>query len=257
MKKIILTIIYTIQAFCIVSAQSGTIKYNYSINSVKKTSNGLLGFCEAKLYFTDSFFIYSEINPNSSKTETEISKNSENNATVKFNTDEQFLFEYLYNSKTKESFIKDFIFLKKYYYKTKESNPNWILSNEKKKIDTFNCQKATTIFNGRTWIAWFTLDIPYPYGPWKLHGLPGLILEASDTEGKYTFTFTSISNNGTLDKTPLFNEWQNKSINSTQQDYMNIKKKKINELESKAKSFGGSNITGGSFKFGETRDIDL
>lgn len=34
---------------------------------------------------------------------------------------------------------------------------------------------ATTQFRGLTYTAWFALDIPINEGPWKFHGLPGLI----------------------------------------------------------------------------------
>ncbi len=52
----------------------------------------------------------------------------------------------------------------------------------------YNCQKATTTFRGLTWTVWFTLDLPYSDGPWKLCGLPGLILRAYDSKCNYFFT---------------------------------------------------------------------
>ena len=47
---------------------------------------------------------------------------------------------------------------------------------------------ATADFRGRRWTAWFATDIPISDGPWKLGGLPGLILEAYDKGHQYTFT---------------------------------------------------------------------
>ena len=47
---------------------------------------------------------------------------------------------------------------------------------------------ATANFRGRHWTAWFATDIPVSDGPWKLGGLPGLILEAYDKGHQYTFT---------------------------------------------------------------------
>lgn len=40
---------------------------------------------------------------------------------------------------------------------------------------------------------WYTLDLPYNDGPWKLSGLPGLIMKADDTKGDYSFTAISIT----------------------------------------------------------------
>ena len=46
---------------------------------------------------------------------------------------------------------------------------------------------ARCTFKGRTWTAWFTADIPLDNGPWKLCGLPGLILRAYDSKQQYIF----------------------------------------------------------------------
>ena len=64
------------------------------------------------------------------------------------------------------------------YVKEKRVKIDWILINETKKIGNFECKKATGILRGREYTAWYTDEIPLPYGPWKLQGLPGLILEA-------------------------------------------------------------------------------
>jgi len=66
------------------------------------------------------------------------------------------------------------------------SKIEWNLSREKKEIANYTCYKATTIFRGRKWEAWYTNDIPLSYGPLKFAGLPGLILEISDDTKEYT-----------------------------------------------------------------------
>lgn len=66
---------------------------------------------------------------------------------------------------------------------------SWQVSDEVKEIDGYTVQKATAHFRGRDYTAWFAPDIPFRYGPWKLQGLPGLILEARDSKDEVIFTY--------------------------------------------------------------------
>ena len=66
-------------------------------------------------------------------------------------------------------------------YKVLEDRPfNWKILPEKQKIGEFEAQKAETTFAGRQWTVWFTTDIPFQDGPYKFHGLPGLIVKVED-----------------------------------------------------------------------------
>lgn len=73
-----------------------------------------------------------------------------------------------------------------------EERPQWKILEENDSILSYLCGKAECRFKGRTWTAWFTAEIPVSDGPWKLFGLPGLILKAEDSEGHYTFTATGV-----------------------------------------------------------------
>ncbi len=59
-------------------------------------------------------------------------------------------------------------------------------------IGGFTCEKATGHYRGRDYEVWYAPDIPIPSGPFKLGGLPGLIMEARSTDGNVQFLFTGI-----------------------------------------------------------------
>ncbi len=84
------------------------------------------------------------------------------------------------------------------YYRYTEDLPDfgWAISGERKKIGDYTCTKATCSFRGRTYEAWFTDEIPVSDGPWKFHGLPGLILEVYDTAKHYSFVFAGLRGSG-------------------------------------------------------------
>lgn len=80
----------------------------------------------------------------------------------------------------------------KLYYDETPDEWIWEITDSTKNILGYECIKASTDYHGRRWEAWFAPEIPVQNGPWKLEGLPGLILEASADGGKYTFTATGI-----------------------------------------------------------------
>lgn len=71
----------------------------------------------------------------------------------------------------------------------------WQITSTTKVIKGYNCQLATGYWRGRTYNAWFTSDLPYSFGPWKLNGLPGAILEAADATNTVRFECDSIAKN--------------------------------------------------------------
>ncbi|MES2653445.1 MAG: GLPGLI family protein [Bacteroidota bacterium] len=79
-------------------------------------------------------------------------------------------------------------------YLVEEEAPklNWKITKDTASFSGVKCQKAVVDFKGRTWTAWFAPDMPFQSGPWKLNGLPGLIIEAIDQTGTVKFQFAGI-----------------------------------------------------------------
>lgn len=77
-----------------------------------------------------------------------------------------------------------------------QSSPdyNWeMISDSVKSILGYRCLLAKAKYGGREWFAWFSPELPLDSGPWKLCGLPGLILKAEDTDHEYVFNAIALS----------------------------------------------------------------
>lgn len=79
----------------------------------------------------------------------------------------------------------------KFMYHEEVPHIDWALSDSTKEICGYFCHQATATFRGRNWIAWYC-DIPKSAGPWKLNGLPGLILAAETEDKEHTFSAISV-----------------------------------------------------------------
>lgn len=77
---------------------------------------------------------------------------------------------------------------------TEEREPiEWKFQDSVKTVLGFECHLAEADFRGRRYLAWYTLEIPVSMGPWKLWGLPGLICEAHDERGHYSYSLVSFT----------------------------------------------------------------
>ena len=83
------------------------------------------------------------------------------------------------------------ISIDKFMYHEEVPHIDWALSDSTKEICGYLCHQATATFRGRNWIAWYC-DIPKSVGPWKLNGLPGLILAAETEDKEHTFSAISV-----------------------------------------------------------------
>ena len=105
---------------------------------------------------------------------------------------------------------------------------NWVISNETKEVLSYSCIKATTVFRGREYEAWFTTDIPLNNGPWKFGGLPGLILRLSDTNDYFKFECQSIEMPKEKDDIVKY-DW--KYVPSTRKDVNNLIKNMHHDMK--------------------------
>lgn len=113
----------------------------------------------------------------------------------------------------------------------------WDIKQDTKEIMGLQCQKAVGDFRGRTYEAWFTTALPYMNGPWKLNGLPGLIIEAYDTKKEVVFSFVSFEN--LEEKKPI--TVSTLAAKASPKEFKQYKE----ALERDSKAMAGSSVTSG------------
>ena len=112
---------------------------------------------------------------------------------------------YVYkNYPTGQMTITDRISSQNYCYVDSLHTQTWTMGDSTREMLGYTCQQATADFRGRRWTAWFAMDIPVSDGPWKLGGLPGLILEAYDEGQQHVFTAVGLER--VKDEPIIFNQ---------------------------------------------------
>ncbi|MEI6264250.1 MAG: GLPGLI family protein [Sphingobacteriia bacterium] len=134
----------------------------------------------------------------------------------------------------------------------------WSINSRTKNIKGFLCQQAVGSFKGRLYTVWFTSELPTNAGPWKLNGLPGLILEAADSKNEVSFIVKSIQ------KTPGQNiiiptngiKTNLKDFNKMTQAYSNGGINPNSTLANSDIKINGQNLSGSSSKKSNTSGIN-
>lgn len=103
---------------------------------------------------------------------------------------------------------------KKFYYEEDIENIEWVLVDRDTTILDYPCQMAVCDYRSRKWTAWYTTEIPVSLGPWKLRGLPGLIMYASDDSGVFAFECIELRNSTNTVAEPKLS----KAIKCTQEE---------------------------------------
>ena len=117
------------------------------------------------------------------------------------------------------------------FYKITDVFPKfqWQLENEFKEVNNIKVQKAIGKYRGKVWEVWFAETIPYSFGPRKLNGLPGVILEAKDQSGKISIKASKIEFDAECE---ICNIPDNKKIiEVTYKDYLMIQDEFYNNIE--------------------------
>ena len=127
--------------------------------------------------------------------------------------------------------VTDGLILQDYCYVDSLHTQTWTMGDSTREVLGYTCQQATTDFRGRRWTAWFATDIPVSDGPWKLGGLPGLILDAYDEGQQHVFTAVGLER--VKDEPIIFNRsfGDNQKFEQTNRlEFLRSKKKSLMDL---------------------------
>lgn len=260
MKNLIITVIFIFHGINIYCQNINTyeykIQYDMQLNFVTPCNY------QAILYFnkTQSLFEYKEA-PFEEKiiTAEEMINKIDQNSSVSYDIRLKDTVKYYLEYNRNENLIREFVrgFISKEFFYVVESAPkiNWTFTEERKKIDQYDCTKATCGFRGRNYTAWFTTMIQTNFGPLKMHGLPGLILEITDDtkevmiHARLVKKEESIVKNGFVDIKTI-----------THLEYIKLKAdgiKKVEEMVNYIVSKSGRGFkTTANIKIGKTIELD-
>ena len=118
------------------------------------------------------------------------------------------------------------VLLNRYIYTEPEPVFDWNFSPDTLTVLGYLCKKATCLFRGRYYTAWYAPDIPLSNGPWKFNGLPGLILKVEDADRDYSFECTALYRVGW--KSPIYLSKRKKDIETTREKFRQAEKAAMN-----------------------------
>lgn len=136
-------------------------------------------------------------------------------------------------------------------------NIEWTLVEDSvKNVLGYDCIMATADYHGRKWTVWFTPELPVQAGPWKLGGLPGLILEADADNGVYSFIATGIHN---TDRPIIPVYLADRYEKISRKDFLKAKRSFLdNPLGQINAKYGASGVVvSGDVKFADASEVDL
>ena len=88
--------------------------------------------------------------------------------------------------------VRDWIF--PHEFEGSEPTPDiaWTLTDDTLTMSGYLCQQATATHRGVEWRVWYTEEIPSSAGPWRLRGLPGMIVQAENEAHTFCLNLHSL-----------------------------------------------------------------
>ncbi|WP_343535185.1 GLPGLI family protein [Pedobacter sp.] len=183
-----------------------------------------------------------------------------NGAHIKSNRKSMTIPEDYYFFHTENQLIRSEHLVSTYFIPEAIPQIDWKITTDTINLSGVKCQKATAFFRGRNWTAWFASDMPFQSGPWKLHGLPGLILEAYDSKKEIQFLFAGfevVEKKPNISKEPFIGEMvnldlmeneikiPNQAIKTSKEEFLKLKKAQAEDPVGFAKTqLAGSGMAG-------------
>ncbi len=214
-------------AFLIITSNSyfhSQISSGIVLYSQESGANG--NVINSKLFFNDKHSLYIQ---NQAKQETSVKRLSNGTILYPANTIDSIAnkpkFVYFdpkdktfYNNIINDNFeslIKD------------QPTIKWTYLPEFKVILNYDCQKAEGYLHNKKYIAWFAKNIPAPYGPLRLNGLDGLILELYSIDGLLTIKANNIKTEEVNDNINFILKDYNFESALTREQHNELQKKQL------------------------------
>jgi GLPGLI family protein len=153
-------------------------------------------------------------------------KGVESNEQPKFQVIQMKSESQIYKNRKEKIYLKGINFLGKDFLIDEELKKiDWKLISETKKIEGFDCKKATAIINNEVVEVWYSTSIAVSDGPADYWGLPGLIVEVKTMKIYYLATrFEKVS------KIEVNRFSKGKKV--SRDEFEKIKEESIGELQS-------------------------
>lgn len=124
--------------------------------------------------------------------------------------------------------------VKPFHYEEEMDAMAWTLLDRDTTVLDYPCQMAVCQYRGRQWTACYTPEIPIALGPWKLQGLPGLILAAHDDTGVFSFECIELRHHDT----PVARPNLSRSIRCTREEMKQMQAEAFRNPEDFVKRYG-------------------